>query len=122
LLKSIWPRVSAPQWDLFETLRLRAPFVDAAAATAVTGIPFTGENLLFHASNALRLQVWAPGMPQALEYNLLILPTGATAPWLIHEVRQSNRLAPTDATIPVAKFPVPSQAVAQPRALAQPAP
>jgi len=122
LLKSIWPKVSAQQWELFETLRTRAPFADAAAATAATGIPFTGDKLLFHASNALRLQLWAPGMPQALEYNLLILPTGATAPWLIHEVRQSNRLAPTDATIPVAKFPVPSQAVAQPRALAQPAP
>lgn len=122
LLKNIWPKVSSEQWDLFETLRRRAPFADAAAATAATGIPFTADNLLFHASNALRLQVWAPGMPQSLEYNLLILPTGATAPWLIHEVRQSNRLAPTDATIPVAKFPVPSQAVAQPRALAQPAP
>nr|WP_316640641.1 type II secretion system protein GspK [uncultured Roseateles sp.] len=114
LLRSIWPKVSNEQWDLFETLRKTAPFPDAGAVLATTGIPFSGDQFLFHASNALRLQVWAPGLPQALEYNLLILPTGANAPWLIHELRQTPRPAPTDASTPVAKFPVPSQAVAVP--------
>ncbi|MDN3920969.1 general secretion pathway protein GspK [Roseateles violae] len=117
LLKSIWPKVSNEQWDLFETLRKNAPFFDAAAATAATGIPFGGEHLLFHASNVQRLQVWAPGLPQALEYNLLILPTGNAAPWLIHEVRQTDRPDSNNATSavanPVAKFPVPSQAIAR---------
>lgn len=123
LMRAMWPKVTAEQWALFDAFRRRAPFGDAAAATASTGIPFLGDNLLFHASNAVRLQVWAPGLPQALEYNLLLLPTGATAPWLIHEVRQSNRLAaPADATTSTEKFPVPSQAVAPSRSLAQPAP
>ncbi len=123
LLRAMWPKVAPEQWTLFDTLRRRAPFAEAAAATAATGIPFQGDQLLFHASNVVRLQVWAPGLPQALEYNLLLLPTGATAPWLIHEVRQSNRLdAPPDATTSTEKFPVPSQAVAPSRTLAQPTP
>lgn len=114
LMQSIWPKISKQQWELFETLRKRAPFANADSVLATTGIPFSGEQFLFHASNALRLQVWAPGLPQALEYNLLILPTGASAPWLIHELRQIPRPAPTDAITPAAKFPVPSQAVAVP--------
>ncbi|MCX2865117.1 type II secretion system protein GspK [Paucibacter sp. PLA-PC-4] len=126
LLKSIWPKVSLEQWGLFETLRKNSPFVDAASATAATGIPFVGDQLLFHGSNVLRLQVWASGLPQALEYNLLILPTGAAAPWLIREIRQTDRLDPAHATSavasPVAKFPVPSSTVAGPRSPAQPTP
>lgn len=126
LLKGIWPKSTNEQWELFDTLRKRAPFGDAATAIAATGIPFIGDQLLFHASNAVRLQVWAPGLPQALEYNLLILPTGAYAPWLIHEARQTDRLAAIHASSlpdsPVAPFPVPSQAVAGPRQATQPAP
>jgi len=105
------------------TLRRRAPFVDAAAAVAATGIAFPGdESLLFHASNALRLQLWAPGLPTALEYNLLILPTGDDAPWLIHEVRQSNRLVIPDAQQAAAKFPDASKAFARPQPSAMPDP
>lgn len=123
LMRSIWPKVSKEQWDLFETLRNRAPFGDKLAAISATGIPFTSDQILFHASNAIRLQVWAPGLPQSLEYNLLILPTGNSAPWLIHEVRQTTRPAPIDAASPVAKFPVPSQSVVtRSRATALPTP
>ncbi len=131
LLKALWPKASAQQWELFDTLRRRAPFGDAAAATAATGIAFTQDNLLFHASNAVRLRLWAPGLPQSLEYNLLLMPSGTAAPWLIHELRQSRRLTPpTDvpnaaasaSASPVEPFPIPSQAVAGPRQASQPAP
>ncbi|MCV2364683.1 general secretion pathway protein GspK [Paucibacter sp. DJ1R-11] len=110
LLRLIWPRVPNEQWDLFETLRSRAPFASAEAAQASTGIPFQGESLLFHASNAMRLQLWAPGLPQAREYNLLIRPTGNRAPWLIHEVTQLPRSVFTDAKTPVENFPVSNSA------------
>jgi hypothetical protein len=123
LMRSIWPKASKEQWDLFETLRRRAPFGDKLAAISATGIPFTSDELLFHASNALSLQVWAPGLPQSLEYNLLILPTANNAPWLIHEVRQTTRPATIDAASPVANFPVPSQSVVtRSRAAALPTP
>ena len=126
LLRATFPRVTPDQWTLFETLRERAPFGGAQAAAAATGIQFVGDQYLFHASNTLRLQVWAPGLPQVLEYNLLILPTGAYAPWRIHEVRLASRPAgpavSSDAQRLVANFPTPSQTVVITRAASQPTP
>lgn len=131
LLRAMYPRVDPAQWDVFETLRRRAPFASAEAAIAATGIPFVGDNLLFHASNTLRMTLWAPGLPQSLEYNLLILPSGATAPWLIHEVRLSPGLVhlnPSNAAASASvsspePFPVPSEGLAaRSREAAQPAP
>ena len=121
LLRLLWPKATAEQWALFDSTRRRAPFRDAVAAIAATGIAFpTDESLLFHASNSLRLQLWAPGLPSALEYNLSILPTGDHAPWLINEVRQSHRLAKPDAQQAAAKFPEASKAFARPPTTTEP--
>ncbi|MBV8033814.1 general secretion pathway protein GspK [Roseateles sp.] len=138
LLQAIWPQVGADQWTLFQTLRRQGPFADAAAATAATGIPFTAaENLLFHASNAVRITVRAPGLPQALEYNVLLMPAGNYAPWWIHEIRFSQSLVPVagqpengseridafaTAVSTATPFPTPSRAVAVPGKGTQPAP
>jgi len=122
LLRLLWPKATAEQWERFDLLRRQAPFANGSAALAATGIGFdvADESLLFHASNELRLQLWAPGLPMALEYNLMILPTGDFAPWLIQEVRQSNRLAIPDAQEATAKFPDASKATARPPSSAMP--
>lgn len=121
LLRALWPKVSADQWNLFDRLRRTAPFVDATAAIAATGIPFpTDESVHFHASNELRVQLWAPGLPMAVEYTLSILPTGAYAPWLIQEVRPSDRFAAPDAHQAAAKFPDASKDLARPAPSAPP--
>ncbi|WP_422012263.1 hypothetical protein [Roseateles sp.] len=86
VLRLAWPRVAESQWLLFDDMRRRMPFANADAARAATGIPFDDEHTLFHASGSLRVTVGAPGMPQALEYNLWLVPDGERAPWLIHAV------------------------------------
>lgn len=121
LLKLLWPKVTAEQWNLFDRLRKTAPFVDAAAAAAATGIVFPSEDsVLFHASNEMRLQLWATGLPMAVEYTLSIVPTGAYAPWLIQEVRQSDRFVTPDAHQAAVKFPDASKELARPAPSAAP--
>jgi len=121
LLKTLWPKVSREQWDLFDRIRKVTPFVDAATALSVTGIPFpTDDSVHFHASNELRVRLWAQGLPTAVEYTLSIVPTGMYAPWLIQEVRQSGRFAAPDAHQVPAKFPDASKDVARPASSAPP--
>lgn len=122
LLRLLWPKVTQEQWNLFDRLRKTAPFADAGAATATTGIPFPAadESLIFHASNELRMQLWAPGLPMAVEYTLSILPTGIYAPWLIQEVRQSDRFVTPDAPQAAPKFPEASKDLARPAPSAAP--
>ena len=121
LLQLLWPKVSQEQWAQFDRLRKTAPFRDATAAVAATGIPFPNdETLLFHASNEVRMRLWAPGLPTAVEYTLSIVPTGSYAPWLIHEVRQSDRFAAPDAHQAAAKFPDASKDLARPAPSAPP--
>ncbi len=138
LLKALWPQAAPDQWGRFEALRRQAPFANATAATALTGIPFAAtDSLLFHASNQVRITVSAPGLPQALEYNALLMPAGNYAPWWIHEVRLSQRPARMarqpengperiDATAPAVSpatpFPTPSRTVAVPGKGTEPTP
>ncbi|MGQ3050328.1 MAG: general secretion pathway protein GspK [Roseateles sp.] len=120
LLRTLWPKVSPDQWILFDRLRKTSPFVDATAAIAATGIAFSlDDSVLFHASNEVRMQLWAPGLPMAVEYTLSILPTGAYAPWLIQEIRRSDRFAAPDAH-QAAKFPDASKDLARPAPSAPP--
>lgn len=115
LLKAMWPRIGAEQWATFDLLRRRTPFPSALAARAATGIPFDDDHFIFHASAALRLRVWAPGLPQWLDYNIWITPAGIRAPWLIHS---TGRGAPFPDPVaqgpqPIENFPVPSAATAR---------
>lgn len=112
VLSALAPTVTEEQWQLFRTLREQTPFADADAVLQLTGIRFeaaAGGKLLFYASNTLRLRVWAEGLPEAHEYNLVLLPTAEKSPWLIHEVRRAPRPDPQHAALaaplPVATVP-----------------
>ncbi len=114
LLQALWPRISAEQWAIFDSLRRRQPFPSALAARAASGIPFDDEHFVCHAMATLRIRLWADGLPQALEYNLSLLPEGPRAPWLIYSVA----LGPppfqnASSATPIENLPVPSAATAR---------
>lgn len=90
----------------FDDLRHTQPFLSGAAATRATGLPLDRDDFLFHVGDQVLLTVWAPGLPQALQYNVLLLPGGLTAPWLISEVNPVARPAPRDASHPADAFPL----------------
>lgn len=114
VLRLAWPRVVDDQWRLFDDLRRRQPFASADAARAATGIPFDDEHTLFHTSGSLLLTVGAPGLPQALEYNLWLTPEGSRAPWVIHAVwlrpppRSGSDATPPRSPTALEKFPSPT--------------
>lgn len=94
ILRALLPAASAEQLELFDTLRHVAPFTDGAAAQRATGLPLDSDAYMFHVGEQFRLDFWAPGLPQSLQYNLLLLPGGQAAPWLITEVHPAPRPAP----------------------------
>jgi hypothetical protein len=94
------------QFELFETMRRRVPFSDGDAATRATGLPLAGDSAMFWVSDQLRITVWAPGLPQALQYNVLLLPGGAEAPWLISETHPGARPPSSDAPDRATAFPL----------------
>lgn len=128
VLRLGWPRVADSQWALFDDLRRRQPFASADAARAATGIPFDDDHTLFHSSGSLLLTVGAPGLPQALEYNMWLIPEGDRAPWVIHAVGLRS-LPPATAVdkqqaspSSIENFPNPSTYVARPAESASAAP
>ena len=95
------------QIDRFETLRERAPFDNADLARAATGLSMTGDAYVFFVGNEQRLTVWAPGMPQSLQYTVVLSPDGTSAPWLISEVHPAARsILSGDAYDRVTPFPL----------------
>ncbi|HLO96371.1 MAG TPA: hypothetical protein VK195_18840 [Burkholderiaceae bacterium] len=113
LLQALWPRIGSEQWAIFDSLRRRQPFVSVLAAKAASGIPFDDEHYVCHVMATLRVRLWTEGLPQALEYNLSLLPEGPRAPWLVRSVALGPPLHPTDSpATPIENLPVPSAATA----------
>lgn len=91
LLKALQPAARPEQLELFWTLRRANAFESSAAVLAATGMNLEGEDYLYHVSDRLRFIVWAPGLPQAYQYNLVLVPGGSTAPWVIQDAQPENR-------------------------------
>lgn len=112
LLQALLPQARPEQLELFETLRRSAPFDTGAAVLAATGLNLKGEDYMFHVSDRQRLIVWAPGMPHALQYNLVLVPGGTVSPWLIIDAqpegrdKQSNGNTESATPFPLAITPV----------------
>lgn len=106
VLQAFLPQARSEQLELFETLRATTPFMSGADAQRATGLPLDRDDYIFHAGDQYRLTVWSSGMPQALQYNVLLLPGGRIAPWLISEVHPAVRPAPSDAPDRVTAFPL----------------
>ncbi len=107
ILQALLPQARAEQLDRFEVLRAQAPFPSGDVAHQTSGLALNRDDFVFFVSDQQRLTVWAPGMPQSLQYNVLLLPEGRTAPWLISEVHPAARPPePSDAHERVTSFPL----------------
>ncbi len=106
LLHAYLPQARAEQLDLFETLRAAMPFEFGSSAKTATGLQLDREDFLFHVGEQYRLTVWAPGMPQALAYNVLLLPGGSISPWLVSEVHLAARPTQSNASDRATPFPM----------------
>lgn len=107
VLRAMLPGAAAQQIELFNTLRLASPFQNGAAAVRATGLPLDNDVFMYHTSDEVRLSVWAPGMPRALEYNVMLTPGGAAAPWRIIEYHTGSRPDVINNAKPPLEFPVP---------------
>jgi type II secretory pathway component PulK len=112
LLLAMLHQARPEQIELFEAMRLAAPFASAGLAAQATGLSFNADEHMFHVSDQHRLTVWAPGMPQALQYNIRLMPGGAIAPWAIAEIHSVPRPKPSKAqergtVFPLALTPAP---------------
>lgn len=106
LLEVLFPQARPEQLDLFETLRAAAPFQTADAAERATGIAFAQERMVFYGGELYRITTWAAGLPQALQYNVQLLPGGGQAPWLINEVRPAAPFASSSKPDRATAFPL----------------
>lgn len=106
VLQAMLPQARPEQLELLETMRAAAPFLTGDAARKATGLALDGDDKLFHGGEQYRLTVWAAGMPQTLQYNVLLLPGGRVAPWLISEVHPAARPAPSKTPDRATAFPL----------------
>jgi hypothetical protein len=104
LLKAWLPDARPEQLELFLTLRRQQPFDSGAAVLASSGLRLLGDDFLYHASDALRITVWAPGLPQAYQYNVTLVPDGSSSAWVLSDMQPETRdktfNAPSDRATP----------------------
>jgi type II secretory pathway component PulK len=106
-LLAAWLPSSLPeQLELFDTLRRRTPFLTGGAAQRATGLPLDRDEFVFYASAQLRLTVSVAGSPRALQYNVMLVPGGLQAPWLITEAHPDHRTARPDTPDRATPFPL----------------
>ncbi len=106
MLQALLPQALPEQIKQFEALRAAKPFMSGGEVRKLTGVQFLGDEISLHTSDHYRLTVWSPGMPRALQYNVMLLPVGPSAPWLISEVHSVTRSASSKAQEPSAIFPL----------------
>jgi type II secretory pathway component PulK len=106
LLAALLPSALPEQLELFDTLRRRTPFVSGAAAQRATGVALDRDDYVFHTSPQLRLTVSAAGSPRTLQYNVMLVPGGLQAPWLISEAHSDHRTDRRDTPDRATPFPL----------------
>ena len=106
VLQSFLPGASAQQLELLETIRRQTPFVSGESAQRLTGLLMPEGRFMFHTGEQLRLIAWAPGLPQAVQYNVVLTPGGVEAPWLITEVHTIAPPLTRDTYDSAAPFPL----------------
>jgi type II secretory pathway component PulK len=102
VLRAWFPAAAPEQIERLMTYRQATAFANGAQVQAVTGLPAAGDEMLYSVSDEISLTVSAPGLPRPLQYNLILLPGGENAPWLILQAqaravseRHDDPLSPT---------------------------
>jgi hypothetical protein len=106
VLKAFFPAARPEQLRNLLALREQPLQPPPTALQAATGLDFSREAFLPHVGTELGLTIWAPGLPRALHYNLLIVPGGIDGPWLVTGQQSKNRPTLPDDTHDIPAFPM----------------
>lgn len=85
VLRAMFPAASADQLAGFVKTRQVLDIQTSSQFTVVVGMAADADQILFNVGTEVRLTVWAPGLPQAVQYNVVMLAAGPSGPWLITE-------------------------------------
>jgi len=106
VLSAMVANATPEQIDLFYKQLRIAPFIDGLQAKRATGLVMDGDDFVYYLGEQHRVQAWAPGLPQALQYNVMLTPGGLRSPWQITAVHLASRPASSDATNLATAFPL----------------
>jgi hypothetical protein len=114
VLKARFAGLSEAQLRRIDGLRQADLLRDARGASAATDLPLDEESDILVPGYTSRITIWAPGLPQALDYNLRLTPAGQDGPWTVREQQPAPRPAALDEPSRAALFPLfqPVQATA----------
>jgi general secretion pathway protein K len=106
VLGALFPRATSLQIARFMAERETSQFASPSAVLRQYGLDVTQETFLPLAGRELQITVWAPGLPQATQYNLVLLPGAVSGPWLVTEQRSRPRPTLPDDATNIAPFPL----------------
>ncbi|MDP2006310.1 MAG: type II secretion system protein GspK [Rubrivivax sp.] len=106
VLRAVFPQAAPVQIERFVADRALGQFDSPAQITRSYGLPVGNEDILMFAGREVQLTVWAPGLPQAIQYNLVLLPAGGTGPWLVTEQHLRARPQLRDDATDTQPFPL----------------
>jgi hypothetical protein len=105
-LRAMVPTLTPAQLDALLRLRQQDQLTDLRAVSALIGIGLSEDDFILFPGNDLRLQVWAQGLPRALEYNARLTPAGELGPWVITEQHSTTRPHLSDEAPRLPSFPL----------------
>lgn len=91
VLRARLPSLTDAQVLQLEGLRKANLLGDVRRASAILGLALDEDSTVMWAGFTSRITVWAPGMPQALDYNFRLTPAGQLGPWNLLEHQPAPR-------------------------------
>ena len=114
VLAAVLPGARPEQIELLKTLRAHLPFTTTEDVQRATGLVLRGDAQTPHVGPALRLTASASLGRRALQYNIVLLPAGRDAPWLISNAQPVSRGNPKDTLDRADPFPLAVPAALKP--------
>lgn len=90
VLAALLPGAAPSQLEALIARRKLAPFVSAADVMATAGFPLATRDEAFYPGLLYRIRLEMPGLPLALEYNVLLTPESEKRPWYVIDSRTVN--------------------------------
>ncbi len=106
VLRALFPAASGEQLSRFVALRSSVRTGNPTLLRRDFGLDATGEEFLLNVGSEVQVTVWSPGLPQALQYNVLLVPAGPIGPWLVNEQRSISRPELPNDPSDVERFPL----------------
>lgn len=106
VLRAVFPQAAPAQIDRFVADRTLGQFDNPQGVTRNYGLQAGQDDILLFAGREVQVTVWAPGLPQAIQYNLVLLPAGGTGPWLVTEQHLRARPQLRDDATDTEPFPL----------------